>query len=430
MTFHPFARIWCMKPEPTAADNPLRILMVAPTSFFADYGCHVRIYEETRALQERGHRVRVCTYHNGGDLPGVDIHRTVDVPWLQRAEVGSSRHKAYLDVALFAETLRQALRWRPDVIHAHLHEGALIGGIVGRLLRVPVIFDYQGSLTEEMLDHGFIRERGKRERFFRWLERRIDRLPAAVVPSGVAGERYLRASGLPPRRIRPIPDGVDTRRFDPERHHESRERLRARLGVPEGKRVVIYLGLLAEYQGISTLLDAARLLRERRDDLVFVVAGYPAVERYAQRARELGIAECVRFPGRVAYELAPALLSTGDVAVAPKVSTTESNGKLFNYMAMGLPSVASDTPTNRAILAGLGHLFPPGDAVALAAAIEQALLDGDAERAALRTRVRTHYAWDERVRDLEAVYAGALGRPIGTSAVTSSERRAESAAAQ
>jgi hypothetical protein len=157
--------------------------MIAPTSFFADYGCHVRVLEEVRALQARGHRVRICTYHNGDDLPGLDIHRSVDVPWLQRAEVGSSRHKAYLDVALFAETLRQALAFRPDLIHGHLHEGALIGSVVGRLLRKPVVFDYQGSLTEEMLDHGFIRQRGKRERFFRRLERVIDRLPELAGPA-------------------------------------------------------------------------------------------------------------------------------------------------------------------------------------------------------------------------------------------------------
>src|SRR6476469_6325908 len=103
--------------------RPLRILMIAPTSFFADYGCHVRILEETRALQARGHVVRVCAYHNGRDLPGIDIRRSVDVPWLKRAEVGSSRHKAYLDVALFVTALRQALAFHPDVIHGHIHEG-------------------------------------------------------------------------------------------------------------------------------------------------------------------------------------------------------------------------------------------------------------------------------------------------------------------
>ena len=45
-----------------------RVLMIAPTSFFADYGCHVRILEEARALQAAGHAVTIATYHNGGPV--------------------------------------------------------------------------------------------------------------------------------------------------------------------------------------------------------------------------------------------------------------------------------------------------------------------------------------------------------------------------
>ena len=40
-------------------ERRFRILMVAPTSFFADYGCHVRILEEARVLQRRGHTVTI-----------------------------------------------------------------------------------------------------------------------------------------------------------------------------------------------------------------------------------------------------------------------------------------------------------------------------------------------------------------------------------
>ena len=44
---------------------PDDILMLAPTSFFSDYGCHVRILEEAAVLRERGHEYRVLTYHRG-----------------------------------------------------------------------------------------------------------------------------------------------------------------------------------------------------------------------------------------------------------------------------------------------------------------------------------------------------------------------------
>ena len=391
--------------------------MIAPTSFFADYGCHVRIVEEARALQARGHQVRVCAYHNGYDLPDLDVRRSVDVPWLKRAEVGSSRHKAYLDVALFVATVRQALRFRPDIIHGHLHEGALLGSVLGRILRVPVVFDYQGSLTEEMLDHHFIRPGGLRERFFRRVERVIDRMPDAIAPSGVAAEHYLLKRGVDPARVTLIQDGVDTTRLDPARFVDARQQTRAQLGIPLDAPVIVYLGLLAEYQGTSLLLDAARRVLACRPDAYVIVAGYPAVDHYALRARELGLGGHILFPGRVPYENVGAMLAAGDVAVAPKRSSTEANGKLLNYMAMRLPVVAFDTPANRAILGCLGRLVPPGDADALAGALIAALDDPPAARDALRARITHDFAWSERVLALEAVYERVLGRAPAPAAV-------------
>lgn len=388
--------------------DTLNILMIAPTSFFADYGCHVRILEEERALTARGHRVRIATYHNGDNLPGVDIRRTVGLPWRTRIMVGSSRHKVYLDAMLFFTVLRQAIRFKPDIIHAHLHEGALIGSVVGRLLRIPVLFDYQGSLTEEMLDHRFIRPGGLRERVMRRLERIIDRLPAVIVPSGTAARDHLLDKGFTHERVRLLADAVDINRFDPDRLAGKRLEVREKLGIPADARVLVYLGLLAEYQGTSLLIDAADRLLERHPDMWVIVAGYPGVDKYVAIASKSKHARRILFPGRIAYKDAPALLAAGDVAAAPKRSTTEGNGKLFNYMAMGLPTVAIDTPANRAILGDLGHLVPPDSVEAFVTAVEEAFSAPPEERTALRTRVTNYFSWQERVLSLESIYAGIL----------------------
>ena len=55
--------------------------MIAPTSFFSDYGGHIRILEETRTLEAMGHRVTIATYYKGSDMPGLDICRTAPLPW-------------------------------------------------------------------------------------------------------------------------------------------------------------------------------------------------------------------------------------------------------------------------------------------------------------------------------------------------------------
>src|SRR5688572_28198219 len=131
-------------PSPTSPDHNsqparYRVLMIAPTSFFADYGCHVRILEEARILQKLGHTVTIVTYRNGNDVPDLDIQRTLPIPWRTHYEVGSSRHKLAFDALLGLKTLQLLARRRYDIIHAHLHEGALIGLLLSRLFQLPLV---------------------------------------------------------------------------------------------------------------------------------------------------------------------------------------------------------------------------------------------------------------------------------------------------
>lgn len=144
------------------------VLMVAPTPFFADRGCHVRILGEIRALQEEGCDITLCTYHNGRDIPGIRTVRIPCVPWYNKLAAGPSNHKYYLDLLLLWKSLATALRRRPDVIHAHLHEGAAIGRFLSVVLRRPLVFDYQGSLTDELASHEYARRDGLAELAHDW----------------------------------------------------------------------------------------------------------------------------------------------------------------------------------------------------------------------------------------------------------------------
>ena len=121
--------------------------MIAPTPYFADRGCHVRIYEEARALRARGHEVRIVTYHLGRDLGGIPTERIPAVPWYRKLSAGPSWHKPYLDILLLLKTWQVARRFRPQILHAHLHEGAFIAALLKPVLRLPLVFDCQGSLT-------------------------------------------------------------------------------------------------------------------------------------------------------------------------------------------------------------------------------------------------------------------------------------------
>jgi glycosyltransferase involved in cell wall biosynthesis len=376
-----------------------QVLMIAPTSFFSDYGCSVRILEEARVLQRRGNVVAVCTYRNGQGVPGLSICRTASIPFREHYEVGSSPHKIGFDLLLFWTVFSRVLRRRPDVIHAHMHEGALIGLLVGRLLRVPLVFDFQGSLTGEMMDHRFLRRESMFYRPLRWLEERIDRASPVILTSSQNARRLLLDEfGCSPARVHTVADCVDAETFRPahEKEGATLAEQRASLGIPAGHKIVVYLGLLADYQGTDALLLAAADLLQQREDVHFLIMGFPAVEYYRQMAADLGIADRATFTGRIPYHQARDFLALGDVAVAPKLSATEGSGKILNYMAMGLPTVAFETPVSREYLRDQGIYAPPGDAAALAQALLQALSDQENHRRneTLRRMAVENYSWD------------------------------------
>jgi len=387
-------------------------LILAPTSFFADYGCHVRILVEALALQRLGHRVTVCTYHNGEDIQGLHIVRTTGIPWRRQYEVGSSLHKLAFDALLSIRSLAWTVRRRPDIIHAHLHEGALMGFFLSRLWRVPLIFDFQGSLTGEMIDHGFLSPSSRLQASLRGLEQLIDHLPDTIIVSSNHAAGLLRQEfDCGGKEIHVLPDTVDTDLFGPKNSETGTLDLKRELGIPPSRRVVVYLGLLAEYQGVSLLLEAARELAHRYRDLHFLVMGHPNVEQYRALAARLGIGQQVTFTGRIHYREAHRYLRLGDVAVAPKLSATEGSGKLPNYMAMGLPTVAFDTQVSREYLGPWGVYARTGDYISLAQAIGFVLEDKG--RAAtlgekLRERAVREYSWPVLLQNLGDIYSGSL----------------------
>lgn len=381
----------------------LKILMLAPTPYFADRGCHVRIYEEARALTAVGHEVCIVTYHLGKDMPGVRVVRIPTIPWYNKLGAGPSWHKPYLDILLLLKAYATARSFRPDIIHAHLHEGAMIGFFLKQVLRVPLLFDYQGSLSGESLNHGFLKDRSLLYRIFTGIERAIDCCADAIITSSGEGQcELVRDFGVTPEKVSTLIDGVDTEVFRPC----SRLKARQKLGIPEDARVVVYLGLFSSYQGIDLLFESIASVRARVTGVRFLLMGFPDQE-YRIKASRMGIDDVISFTGRVPYDSAPLYLCAGDVAVSPKLARTEANGKLFNYMACGLPTVAFDSSINREILGEVGIYAEYGSASSLADCIVGALEDnGTAADLGLQSRQRAVqvHSWGARVLRLVELY--------------------------
>jgi len=207
-----------------------------------------------------------------------------------------------------------------------------------------------------------------------------------------------------------VPDGVDTQAFRLDR--AARERMRDRFGFTRDDVVVAFLGLLTTYQGIDLLLESAVEVTAEVPSSKFLIMGFPGEAAYRDRARALGLDGRVCFTGRVDYAESPAFLACADLAVAPKLSPSEGNQKILNYMAIGLPTIAFDTPVNRAMLGDLGVYAPLGDRAGLARALVQVASDPDLRERlgrGLRRRAVEQLSWSGGALALGSIYARLVG---------------------
>lgn len=392
-------------------NNDVRVLVIAPTPFFADRGCHVHIAEQAWALQRQGAKITIVTYGLGRDLPGLNIVRTPRLPWYRKLGPGPSWHKFYLDPWLLLVALITARKFRPTVIHSHLHEGCLIGWVVSRLFDIPLVFDCQGSLTGELLAHRFplVTNPLLRHAWYaleRWIDHRAD---AILAQSDSMRRELCETFGVPEHRLTMAYDGVNTAVFAPSGKNQQ---LLNELHISPKNKVIVFLGVLTPYQGVDDLLSCFPEVLKPIPDAVLVIMGYPNVEHYRRQAERLGITHAVRFTGRVPYEKAAQYLALGDIAVSPKRSQTEANGKIYNYMACGLPTVAFDTVVNRNILGNLGvYVGRIGDVKGLTQAMVS-LLGNENQRRQLAEQVRQRavktYSWNDVARRILRAYAASV----------------------
>jgi len=383
------------------------VLMLSPTPYFADRGCHVRIYEEARTLRNLGHDVRIVTYHLGRDMAGIPTYRIPSVPWYGKLSAGPSWHKPYLDILLLFKAIKVARSFRPDILHAHLHEGAFLGIFLKKILKIPLLFDCQGSLTTELADHGFIGKGSLLFRIFSALERFINRNANFIITSSGQNASELREKwGIKAAIACCLMDGVNCEEFKPY----PREEARRALHIPPDKPLAVFLGVLNRYQGIDILLEVIRIIKQKGLPIHFLIMGFPE-EKYRRMAAKMDLGDCITFTGRIDYAKAAFYLSAGDVALSPKISLAEANGKLFNYMACGLPTMAFDTPINREILGDTGVYAKYPDAGDFADKLEALILDGQRRRELGemgRKKAELEHSWQARGVELERIYRALL----------------------
>jgi len=362
-----------------------------------------------------------------GDLPGPAA------PWPAGAMhvIGSLRSRCasvcspLWDLLGLLRVLRASRGKRPGCIQVR---DKIASGLLGRLaaavLRVPFVYWMSFPIVEgfEVRRDEVRHRRGLRNSLLwaahalraaasRWVIYRLV-LPGArhIFVQSDAMADWLAAKGVERACMTAVPMGVDADLFDRARIAPVRD---ARL---DGRRVLLYLGRIAQARRSEFLLDVVDELRADVPDVLLVIAGdAPSSDEMAwmrRRIAERRLERHVLLTGWLPQHTALGYAVRAEVGLSPiprgVLYDVSSPTKLVEYLALGIPSVANDIPDQQQVIERSGAgLCAPMQARPFADAV-RALLADPALAARLAARgpawVRRHRTYAVLGRDVADVY--------------------------
>ncbi|MBT0668356.1 WcaI family glycosyltransferase [Novosphingobium profundi] len=293
-------------------------------------------------------------------------------------------HLASFSLTSLLPSARAARRIKADLVFT----------VAPSLLSVPVAWiaakasgaklwvHVQDFEVEAAMATGLLKPGGTASKVGNWLESRI--LKLADMASTISPQMCLklREKGLAPEAIYELRNWANAEFATDQAEADA---YRAQWGIGN-RHVALYSGNIANKQGIEIIIEAAQLLRDRKD-LVFVICGQgPNRARLAELSEGL---DNVQLHDLQPFERMGGLLGLASLHLLPQIPGAADlvlPSKLTNMLISGRPVVATAAPDTglASEVEGCGAVTPPGDAEAFANAIA-ALLDDTHERQRLGT---------------------------------------------
>ncbi len=346
----------------------------------------------TPLVASRGGRLESALARAGGRLIRLDIG--AKSPW------AISRNAS----ALYQVAMREGVQ----ILHARSRAPAWAGFLAARRAGIPFVTTW----------HGVYRENVPLKRLYNGVMAKGR--PTIAISDFIA--ETIRAKH-PSAEIVTIPRGADIAQFDPAAISAGRTaELAARWRLTEDPRPVVMLpGRLTRWKGQAHFIEAAARLKALRgaEDVLFLMVGDDPASSYGRELTALIEARGVRSTAALVGHCddMAAALKLASVVVSASLEPEAFGRVAVEAQAMGRPVIATDHGgAQETVDHGVtGWRYPPGDADALAAAIQQALTLDDLGRAhlamAARARVVQRFSTRAMQRATLAVYEDVLARP-------------------
>lgn len=356
-------------------------------------GQEIRIYTEMEAMRARGHHLLLAAPERS------EIFRRC---WKANFEVVPLRNNK---IAYPVSIVRLALwlkKHHVDVLNMHSSRDGWIGGLAGRLAKIPLILrsrhievDYPHKFTSRIV---------------------FGRLPHHVLTtSEKISQGLMRDLGLPASHLTCLPTGIDLERFRPGLCST----LRTELKIPENTKLLGMVSVLRGWKGHIHLFKALRLIKKTLPDWKLIVAGDgPQRENLPKWAEEEGIREQVYFLGHRTD--VPEILSALDLLVVPSEGHEGIPQIVLQGQAAGVPVIGSRVGGIPEVIQHevTGLLVPTRDPAALGEAIQRIFNDGELRTkivTAARAQVESQNCISAMCERLESLYEAQMKKSLTNS---------------
>lgn len=352
---------------------------------YAFYEVDNRIRRYAESLAERGDEVEVLALRRAGQ-PAYEVIQGVHVYRIQDRSINESGSLSYL-VKLLSFLVRTTvvLAWRHlrspyQLIHVHsVPDFEVFATLVPRLLGAKVILDIHDIVPEFYVSKFHVSEKSLVFRSLLLAERLSIAFSHHVIIANHLWEKKLLQRAVRTEKCTPMINFPDRSIFYQ----------RPRSTPYPGRFVLCYPGSLNWHQGLDVAVRAMGLIRDRVPQALLLIIG-DGPEREALRAsiREAGLEDMIQSHDRMPLEQIASIMASVDLGVVPKRSESFGNEafstKIMEFMAMGVPVLASETKIDRYYFTDeIVHFFKSGVAEDLAEKIVE-LVGNEGRRQELR----------------------------------------------
>ena len=362
-------------------------------------GCSIHVQEVLRAMKRLGAKIDLFAARLGGKPPKDLESIRVFTPLMFSKKEHLTREKHALAInSYFRSFLQKQSRY--DLVYERYSLWNIAGMVYAKENGTPSILEVNSPLIEEQIKYRKLINKNNAEAVARIVFNKATYLFA------VSNEilEYLKNYTNVDNRAYVLENGIRADRFP--------TKITPSVSSQQNYFTVGFVGTLKKWHGLTYLIEAFSTFHNFiPNSRLLIIGDGPEKDNILKDVKERNLSEAVCFYGAVNPDEIPGLLASMDVATAPYPNQDNfyfSPLKIFEYMAAGLPTVASEIgQIPRIIKSGEnGLLVKPGDSKALTSALLKLYFDKTlSEKLGLEARslVLNKYTWNKIVNRMFSI---------------------------